>query len=168
MGRAGQRSDRSRSRLLPQCRKDQASSGTNEVQKGRRRLRRVPASNPRRNLERRVSMNDLQSLAKIAVIDDEMAAGLVSKNARADLAARVSAVPAEDVHSRPTRARRWLIARRRLIATVPVAVALSAAVLVIGLLARPGGPGGIISANAALVITKHGRSVDVIVRNPRA
>jgi len=113
-------------------------------------------------------MNDLQSLAKIAVIDDEMAAGLVSKNARADLAARVSAVPAEDVHSGRTRQRRWLIARLRLIATVPVAVALSAAVLVIGLLARPGGPGGIVSANAALVITKHSRSVDVIVRNPRA
>ena len=113
-------------------------------------------------------MNDLESLARIAVIDDDMAAGLVSESSRADLAARVTAVPATDVAgSGRTRHRRWLTGRRRWIAGIPVVAALSAAVLVIGLFARLGGP-GITSAKAALVITKHGRGVDVIVHNPRA
>jgi hypothetical protein len=48
---------------------------------------------------------------------------------------------------------------------VPAAVALAAALLVFGLVARPG---AVESAHAALVITKHGHGVDVVVRDPRA
>jgi hypothetical protein len=113
-------------------------------------------------------MNDLQSLARIAVIDDDSAAGLVSESARTDLVARVTAVPAIDV-TRPgrRRQRRWLHARRKWMVSVPLVAALSAGALAIGLFARTGGPGTGI-AKAALVITKHGRGVDVIVHNPRA
>ncbi len=112
-------------------------------------------------------MNDLQSLARIAAIDDDGAAGLVSESARADLLARVTAVTAIDVASpRGRRHRGWLTARRRWMVSVPLVAALSAAALAVGLLAGTGGPGTGI-AKAALVITKHGRSVDVIVHNPR-
>jgi len=111
-------------------------------------------------------MNDLESLARIAVIDDDAAADLVSASTRAELAALVSADPAKDAAgSGTTRRRPWPSARRRWIAGVPAAVALTAAMLVFGLVARPG---GIEPAHAALVITKHGRGVDVVVRDPRA
>jgi len=111
-------------------------------------------------------MNDLQTLARIAVIDDDAAANLVSMSVRADLAARVSEVPARQAAgSGRSRQRPWLSARRRWTAGVPVAVALTAAMLVFGLVVRPG---GVESARAALVITKHGRAVDVVVRDPRA
>ncbi len=114
-------------------------------------------------------MNDLESLARIAVIDDERAAGLVSDRAKADLAARVSAVPAEKVAgARRSRSRAWPGARRAWLAGVPVAVALSGALLAIGLIGWPGAPGGVTSAKAALVVTRHGHGVDVVVRNPKA
>ena len=114
-------------------------------------------------------MKDLESLARIAVIDDEQAAGLVSDRAKADLAARVSAVPAEEMAgARRSRGMTWPGARRGWLVGVPVAAALSGALLAIGLIGGPGAPVGIASAKAALVVTRHGHGVDVVVRNPRA
>ena len=115
-------------------------------------------------------MNDIDSIAQLSFISDADAARLVSGAARMDLAGQItSTLPAP---GRPARARRagsrtW---RRRLLIGVPAAAVLAIAML---LVTSVGGPGHNIgqvtqAKAAALVFTRHGRYIDVIVRNPLA
>ncbi|HEX9031333.1 MAG TPA: hypothetical protein VF834_05770 [Streptosporangiaceae bacterium] len=113
------------------------------------------------------------SISRLAVISDEQASHLVSAAAHADLA---ESIMAADYAGRPGRqpARTgWRAMRRRWMIGVPAVAALAAAALVATSLGSPGDKLGPVSigpakAQAALVFTRHGHYIDVIVRNPLA
>ena len=116
-------------------------------------------------------MNELHQISRLAVVDDEQATGLVSAETRAALAGQIAATSAGEPGARRHDGHGRTTARRRWVAGVPAAVALGGALLVISVLGRPGdaiGPVGVGSAKAALVVTRHGHSVDVVVRDPKA
>ncbi len=111
-------------------------------------------------------MNDISRIAELSVISDADAARLLSEGTRADLADLITA--SENVTGKAARPRRrWLIG-------IPVAVGLVAAAVVATTLAAPGDHVGPIPVGparaeaAALTFTRHGRYIDVIVRNPVA
>ncbi len=112
-------------------------------------------------------MTDLDRIARLAVISDADAAGLISPGTRADLADRITASAADRLApaGEIPRRRRWLVG-------APLVAGLAAAVLVVTVLGSPGdkiGPVRIGPAKAeALTFTRHGRYIDVIVRNPLA
>jgi len=114
-------------------------------------------------------VNDIDRVARLAVISDADAAGLISQSARADLADRITVLAAErpvPAAKSPRRSRRrWLIG-------TPLAAGLAAAVLVVTALGSPGDkvgpvPVGPVKAKA-LTFTRHGHYINVIVRNPLA
>ena len=124
-------------------------------------------------------MNDIELIAQLSVISDAQAGHLVSDAARADLAERIMAVPVAPPRGRqaaergrwPAVGRSW---RRRRWAVTAGAAGLAAAGLVAAVLAgtvgsggpRPNGP-AVVGAQA-LAFVRHGRYIDVIVRNPLA
>ena len=116
-------------------------------------------------------MNDIDLIRALSAISDEDADRLISDGVRADLACRITAMPAGKRAHEPVSRARSTIRRRWLIGT-PIAVGLAAALLVAALIGRPGdrvGPILVGPAKAeALVFTRHGHYIDVRVRNPVA
>ncbi len=114
-------------------------------------------------------MTDLDRIARLAVISDADAGALMSQSTRADLADRITASAADRLEP-ATKAPRRI--RRRWLVGAPLAAGLAAAVLVVTVLGSPGdkvGPVHIGPAKAeALTFTRHGRYINVIVRNPLA
>jgi hypothetical protein len=115
-------------------------------------------------------MNDIDRLAQLPVCADADAARLVSEATRMDLmekimttASRGAVAGRGPAASRRRPDRRWLIG-------VPVAAALGVGLFVASL-GSPGdrvGPLGTGIAKAALAFTRHGRYIDVLVRDPVA
>ncbi len=126
-------------------------------------------------------MNDLtERLADLAAITDADAARLVSDRTHADLAARITtAAPEEAGHgpglfpAAPAGRNPGARTRRRWLAGLPVAAAAAAAIaLVVVFGIQPGHPAvhhphGQPAARV-LAFIRHGRYIDVIVRNPYA
>ena len=117
-------------------------------------------------------MNDLDCIAELSPATDARAARLVADSTHADLVARITAMPYEP-HWHTSRLRKpSRTARLRMVVAIPVAVAIAAAVFVAISAGRPGqhlGPIPIGPAKAeALTFTRHGRYIDVIVRDPLA
>ena len=114
-------------------------------------------------------MNEIDRVARLAVTSDADAAGLISQSTRADLADRITDMAAELPEPATRTPRR---ARRRWLIGAPLAAGLAAAVLVVTALGSPGekiGPVHIGPVKAeALTFTRHGRYINVIVRNPLA
>lgn len=104
----------------------------------------------------------MNPISRISPVSDADAARMVSDAALADLAERITSSP---VRAAPARPRRWLFG-------IPLAAGLAAAVLIATSIGHPGakvGPLGVGPASAqALVFEKHGRYIDVLVRNPVA
>ena len=113
-------------------------------------------------------MNDIDRIARLAVISDADAAGLIGQGTRADLADRITAI-AERAEPAPKTRRRI---RRRWLVGAPLAAGLAAAVLVVTALGSPGDKVGPVHYGPvkaeALTFTRHGRYINVIVRNPLA
>jgi hypothetical protein len=95
---------------------------------------------------------------------------MVSDDALADLAERITSTAVREApaaRKTPARRRRWLIG-------IPAAAGLAAAVLIATSIGRPGDKVGPVNVGPAradaqpLVFKKHGRFIDVIVRNPVA
>lgn len=122
-----------------------------------------------------------ERLAELAAITDADAERLVSPQTRADLAARITARPPEPdavwpgpgplpaaPASRPSGGR----SRRRWLAGLPVAAAVAAAILVVVFGIQPDRTGGHRPVGRppahVLAFIRHGRYIDVIVRNPYA
>ncbi len=112
----------------------------------------------------------MNNISRISPVSDAEATRMVSDDALADLAGRITSTAVHEAPAArkiPARRRRWLI-------VIPVASALAAATLIATSIGGPGNKVGPISvgpaeANAqALVFTKHGRFIDVMVRNPVA
>jgi hypothetical protein len=114
-------------------------------------------------------VNDIEQVARLAVISDADAAGLVSPNTRADLADRIATMTDE-----PSKPAAWTRrrARRRWLVGVPLAAGLAVGVLVVTSLGGPGAKVGPMPFGPpkaeALTFTRHGHYIDVIVRNPVA
>jgi hypothetical protein len=114
-------------------------------------------------------VNDIDRVARLAVISDADAAGLISQSTRADLADRITVMAAQlpGPATRPPRR-----ARRRWVIGAPLAAGLAAAVLVVTALGSPGGKIGPVRYGPpkaeALTFTRHGRYINVTVRNPLA
>jgi len=115
-------------------------------------------------------MNDIDQIRALSVITDERAGQLLTGPARADLAARITATTAgRPAASRDVRTRRWLTG-------TAVAAGLAAAAVIAALALVPGHDQGRDARpskvrtvqTAALVFTRHGRYIDVIVRDPHA
>ena len=116
-------------------------------------------------------MNDVDLIRALSAISDADADRLMSEDVRADLAQQITAMPARGRAHKPASRARSAIRRRWLTGT-PIAVGLTAALLVATLIGRPGdrvGPIPVGPARAeALVFTRHGPYIDVRVRNPVA
>jgi hypothetical protein len=116
-------------------------------------------------------VNDLSSIAELAATSDAEAARLVADSTHADLVARITATPYQATERRGA-AGPPLVTRRRLAIGLPVAAAVAVAALVITSAGHPGqhvGPINVGPAKAeALTFTRHGRYIDVIVRDPLA
>jgi hypothetical protein len=123
----------------------------------------------------------MNPVSRISPVSDGAAALLVSDDALADLAGQIMSAagrePAAPQAARPRQAARPGPApsrRRRWLIGIPLAAGLAAAVLIVTSIGQPGdkvGPLSVGPARAqaqALVFTKHGRFIDVIVRNPVA
>jgi hypothetical protein len=117
-------------------------------------------------------VNDISCIAELAEITDTRAAELVSDSTHADLMSRITATPyapgaGTSVRRRPSRP-----TRRRLAVAVPVAAGIAVAVLVATSAGQPGqhvGPVPVGPQKAeALTFTRHGRYIEVIVRDPLA
>lgn len=119
-------------------------------------------------------MNDLtERLAELAPITDADAAGLVSDRTRADLAARITAAPRAAASGRAAGARAaGARSRRRWLAGLPLAAAAAAATALVVFGIQPGRPAGhhppVHRAAHVLAFIRHGRYIDVLVRNPYA
>jgi hypothetical protein len=125
-------------------------------------------------------MNDLSQIAELSPISDAEASQLVSDRTHTDLIAAITSTSASAPGSSPAAARprarriglqgkmppRWVI-------VAPVVLGVAGAMLIAGLVGRPGehvgpfnvGPG---NAKAALTFTRHGHYIDVFVKNPYA
>src|SRR6185437_13047635 len=172
LGGAGSRRDSRRARLLAQRRADQAAPRASEV-RGRRRSARRRVLCPRP--DRRPHVNDLSSIAQLAATSDEQAARLLADSTHADLIARITATryhASERSGSAEVPSATRPLTRRRLTIGLPAAAAVVAAALVISSSGQPGhhlGPTGVRPTKAELLsFTRHGRYIDVIVRNPLA
>ncbi len=125
-------------------------------------------------------MNDLTDrLADLAAITDADAARLVSGRTHADLAARITAAPPDEaghdpgLFPAPGARKPGARTRRRWLAGLPVtAVAAVAILLVVVFGIQPSHPAGHHPPRHAtarvLAFIRHGRYIDVIVRNPYA
>ncbi|HWF80234.1 MAG TPA: hypothetical protein VN695_06575 [Streptosporangiaceae bacterium] len=120
-------------------------------------------------------MNDLSSIAQLAATSDEQAARLLADSTHADLIARITATryhASERSGSAEVPSATRPLTRRRLTIGLPAAAAVVAAALVISSSGQPGhhlGPTGVRPTKAELLsFTRHGRYIDVIVRNPLA
>jgi hypothetical protein len=104
----------------------------------------------------------MNQISRICPISDDEAAAAVSREVLADLAERIMAFPISSARgrARPTNRRRWL-------STSAVAAGLASALLVVSSLGNTGGGLGPGNA-AALLFTRHGGFIDVIVRDPLA
>lgn len=124
-------------------------------------------------------MNDLtERLAELAPISDAEAAGMVSDRTRADLAARIMATPpaatGQDrgvIRPAPAAWAAGAVTRRRWLAGLSTAAAAAAIVLVVfGV--QPGHSAGHHPPHhptaRVLAFVRHGRYIDVLVRNPYA
>jgi hypothetical protein len=110
-------------------------------------------------------MSDIAQIAQLSAISDAQADLLIGEGSRRDLADRITANPrSSDGLTRGFRAS--VNRRRRLLIGVPAAVCLAVAALMVSSLG--GSHGGIAPAKAALVFTRHGRYINVSVRNPLA
>ncbi len=122
-------------------------------------------------------MNDLNTIAKLASTSDAQAARMVADGTHADLIDQITASPYQSGGSGRALpgdpSRQPLITRRRLAVGLPAAAAVAVAALVITSAGNPGqhlGPlnVGPAKAAAALTFTRHGRYIEVIVRDPLA
>jgi hypothetical protein len=115
-------------------------------------------------------MNDLSSIAELAAPSDAEAGRLVADSTHADLIARITATPYQAT-ARGSAARAPSMTRRLAIG-LPAAAAVVAAALVITSSGQPGhhpGPAAVHPAKAELLsFTRHGRYIEVIVRDPLA
>jgi hypothetical protein len=116
-------------------------------------------------------VNDFGSIVELAAPTDAEAAHAVSESTHADLVARITATPCRAT-GRGSAAERPLVTRRRFAVGLPAVAAVAVAALVITSSVRPGhhaGPANVGPAKAQLLsFTRHGRYLDVIVRNPLA
>ncbi len=113
----------------------------------------------------------MNPIARISPLSDAEAGRLAGPGTLADLGSQIAAAPAQAPgrgNSRPH------ATRRRLLIGVPVAAALAVAGLAVTSLASPGQKVGPVSVGpgkaeaAVLSVTRHGRYLDVVVRNPLA
>ncbi|HYK31324.1 MAG TPA: hypothetical protein VEV63_05150 [Streptosporangiaceae bacterium] len=115
-------------------------------------------------------MNDLRSIAELAATSDDEAGRLVADSTHADLVARITATPYQATGRK--NAARAPSMTRRLAIGLPAAAAAVAAALVITSPGQPGhhlGPAPGHSTKAELLsFTRHGRYIEVIVRDPLA
>lgn len=116
-------------------------------------------------------MNDLSSIADLAAPSDAEAARLVADSTHADLIARITATPSQATR-RGSGVKPPLVTRRRLAVGLPAAAVVAVVALVITSAGHPGQHVGPINVGpakaAALTFTRHGRYIDVIVRDPLA
>ena len=114
----------------------------------------------------------MNPISRIASVTDAQAARMVRPGTLADLAQRLTSMPAgaaagaEDEAGRA--ARQSPPRRRRLLIAIPAVAAIAVAALVVTSL---GGPGQRVISPApaqALSFTRHGGYIDVIIRNPLA
>ena len=128
----------------------------------------------------------MNQLSKIARVSDAEAAQLARPDTLADLAGQITATPAGARHpaaSRPAAARPRRGIRRRWLIAVPAAAGVAAAALLVTMTGQPGhsAPAGQAGHRAGhvpagpgparahvLSFVRHGRYIDVIVRNPVA
>jgi hypothetical protein len=114
----------------------------------------------------------MNPVARISPLSDAEAGRLAGPGTLADLGSQITSIPAASGPGRPRIHR--AAARRRLLIGVPVAAALAIAALAVTSLASPSqkvGPVAVGPAKAdaaVLSITRHGRYLEVIVRNPLA
>lgn len=117
-------------------------------------------------------MNDIASITQLSVISDADAVRLAGEVTLAELSVGITGMPYAGPTVRGPRPAARPAARRRWMIGLPVGVGLAAAVLAVGALAGPGnkvGPFIIGPAKAqALVFTRHGHYIDVVVRDPFA
>ena len=125
-------------------------------------------------------MNDLtERLRELAAISDTDSAQLVSDRTRADLADMITAAPpavtGQDIGAVPAAGaagRARATASRRWLAGLPLAAAVAAAMLVVVFGILPGHRAGYHPPRhpvaRVLAFIRHGRYIDVIVRNPYA
>lgn len=114
----------------------------------------------------------MNPISRIAPVTDAEAARMVRRDTLADLAEQITAMPVEAAagaaHPAGRTFRQAAVRRWRLMIGIPAAAALAVAALVITSLGGPGpGPAGPAHAQA-LSFTRHGRYIDVIIRNPLA
>ncbi len=121
-------------------------------------------------------MNDLSQIAELSPISDAEVSQLVSGGTHADLIAAITSAPCPVSAAKRPRTRRVGIrapTTRRWAIAAPVALAVAGAMLIAGLVGRPGQHVGPINvgppnAKAALTFTRHGHYIDVFVNNPYA
>jgi hypothetical protein len=115
-------------------------------------------------------MNDLRSIAELAATSDAESGRLVADSTHADLIARITATPYQATGRE--KAARAPSMTRRLAIGLPAAAAAVAAALIITSSGQPGhhlGPGPVHPTKAELLsFTRHGRYIEVIVRDPLA
>ena len=117
-------------------------------------------------------MNDFSSIAELAATSDAEAARLVADDTHADLIARITATPYQATRRNGAAVRPPLVTRGRLAIGLPAASAVAAAALLITSSIQHGhhlGPAiGRATKAELLSFTRHGRYIDVIVRDPLA
>ena len=121
-------------------------------------------------------MNDLSTIAQLASTSDAQAARMVAESTHEDLIDRITATayqPSGRDRASRGAGRPPVITRRRLAVGLPAAAAVAVATLVITSAGHPGQHVGPINvgpakAAAALTFTRHGRYIEVIVRDPLA
>ena len=119
----------------------------------------------------------MNPISRIAPLTDAQAARMARPGTLADLADRLTSMPAEAAADAEDAAglTTWQSPRRRrrrLLIAIPALAALAVAALLVSWLGGPGqriGPVGVGLARAqALSFTRHGGYIDVIIRNPLA
>lgn len=121
-------------------------------------------------------MNDFHQIAELSPISDEQASRIVSPGTHADLIAAITSTSTSSsaaTHGRARRVGLRVPASRRWAIAAPIVLGVAGAMLIAGLVGRPGQHVGPINigpakAKAALTFTRHRHFIDVIITNPYA